>query len=579
MAVIFSQVAKYVLLVLMALFTIETYMVLRRRDAESRNRIMRKQIGLMVLFNITCYSVMFVNTEDYWMLMMLVCMIFYIIVVQVLYRLIYKRASMILLNTMCMMLSIGMVIQSRLDMDTARKQFVIAAGATMVCFIIPVFIRRVRWVSRLTWVYAVVGILLLGAVLLFGKISGGANLSVSIGGVSFAFSEFVKITFVLFVAGMLQERHDLRQVIIVTIVAAIHVGILALSADLGAALIYFVAWIVMVIVATRQPGYAVIGVGGMAGACVVAYHLFEHVRTRVEIWKDPLSDYEGSGYQLAQALFGICAGGWFGTGLCQGNPESIPLASEDFTFAAICEEFGILFAICLILLCMCMYLLIINIALRLEKPFYKLVAMGLGTEYAFQVFLTVGGTTKFIPMTGITLPLISYGGSSMVCTIMMISIIQGLYIMRSDEDKEIRREKKRRRQEEYLRQLRQAQYQNNYQNGYQNGSQNGYPGGSQNPYRNQNMYSGQNAYSSQNVYGNQNAYSNQNEQNSLQNGDTEIYVKKKSRHVTSTYDMGGKDDGQKDNYMDQVSEQSGDDNELSEKIEQQTREDLAFRNH
>ena len=201
MAAVVSQIAKYVLLILMVLFTVETFMVLRRQSEESRRRIMRKQIGLMVLLNIVCYGVMFLNTMDPLMFVMLVCMLLYLLVVQVLYRIIYRRASLILLNTMCMMLSIGMVIQSRLDMDTARKQFIIAAGSTMICFIIPVFIRRVRWVSKLTWLYAIVGVCLLGVVLLFGRISGGANLSVSIGGVTFAFSEFVKITFVLFVAG------------------------------------------------------------------------------------------------------------------------------------------------------------------------------------------------------------------------------------------------------------------------------------------------------------------------------------------------------------------------------------------
>ena len=563
MAAVVSQIAKYVLLILMLLFTVETFMVLRKQSEESRRRIMRKQIGLMVLFNIVSYGVIFLNTMDPVMILMLGCMLMYLLVVQVLYRIIYRRASLILLNTMCMMLSIGMVIQSRLDMDTARKQFIIAAGATMICFIIPVFIRRVRWVSKLTWVYAVVGIALLGVVLLFGKISGGANLSVSIGGVTFAFSEFVKILFVLFVAGMLQEKHDFRRVIVVTVVAAVHVGILALSADLGAALIYFVAWIVMVFVATRQPAYAVIGVGGMAGASLLGYRMFEHIRVRVEIWKDPLSDYEGNGYQLAQALFGICAGGWFGTGLCQGSPDAIPLAFEDFTFAAICEEFGVLFGICLILLCMGMYLLMVNIAFRLDKPFYKLVAMGLGTEYMFQVFLTVGGTTKFIPMTGITLPLISYGGSSLVCTIIMISIIQGLYMIRRDEDDEIRR---RRREEE--RRAREAQYEYGYQNGY------GRRGG----------YGPQNGYGPQEDYGPQNGYDIPNDLNrmtesagdgNLQNRDIMNSV---TKPVANTYDL-SRDKNQRKAYMQDVENQSGESDDLSEKIERQAREDLALRKH
>lgn len=420
----------------MVFFTIGMYRILQRRDDRSRRRIMRSQIGWMILFNLVAYMAMYAAKRDPMMLRMLVYVIGYILIVQLLYRLIYRKASLILLNAMCMLLSIGFVIQTRLGIETAFKQFVIAAGSTMLCFIIPVFVRRVRWVSRMTWAYAVIGILLLAGVFLFGRVTGGANLSLTIGGISFQFSEFVKITVVMFMAGMLQERHDFKTVVITTIVAALHVGILALSADLGAALVYFVAYIVMVFVATRNPGYAVLGLGGMAGASLVAYRMFAHVRTRVSVWKDPFLDYEGTGYQIIQALFGVCAGGWFGTGLFRGHPEMIPLAYEDFTFAAIAEEFGILFSICLILLCMGMYLLIINIAMRLEKPFYKLVAIGLGSEYAFQVFLTVGGTTKFIPMTGITLPLVSYGGSSIMCTIIMISIIQGLYILRKDENRE-----------------------------------------------------------------------------------------------------------------------------------------------
>lgn len=450
MRTIITEISKYLLLALMVLFTIDTYMVLRKRDEVSRRRIMRSQIGLMVLFNITAFLNLFIMSGDMRMLYLLGMIVSYILIVQILYRLIYQKASLILLNTMCMILSVGFVIQARLGMETAIKQFLIAVCSTLICFIIPVFIRRVRIMSNLGWVYGIVGIVLLTGVFLFGRVTGGANLNLTIAGISFQFSEFVKITIVLFMAGMLQDRHDFPRVVLVTIVAAVHVGILALSADLGAALIYFVAYIVMVFVATRNPGYVLLGLGGMAGASAVAYRLFAHVRTRVQVWRDPFADYEGTGYQIIQALFGVCAGGWFGTGLYNGNPEMIPLAYEDFTFAAICEELGILFAICLLLLCMGMYLLIVSISMKLENPFYKLAAIGLGTEYAFQVFLTVGGTTKFIPMTGITLPLVSYGGSSIMCTIIMISIIQGLYIMRRDESEEIAEEIARRRYEERM---------------------------------------------------------------------------------------------------------------------------------
>lgn len=112
-------------------------------------------------------------------------------------------------------------------------------------------------------------------------------------------------------------------------------------------------------------------------------------------------------------------------------------------FAAICEELGGLFAICMILICMSMFLLVVNISLKIKKRFYKLISLGLGVEYGFQVFLAIGGVTKFIPMTGITLPLVSYGGSSVLSTIVLIAIIQGLYILREDEDDEFEKQREK----------------------------------------------------------------------------------------------------------------------------------------
>lgn len=273
---------------------------------------------------------------------------------------------------------------------------------------------------------------LLMVVLAMAAISGGAKLSIEIGGVTFQFSELVKITFVFFVAGMLREDTSFKRVVVTTIVAAAHVLILVVSKDLGSAVVFFVAYIVMLYVATKKARYALAGLAGGAVAAVAAYFLFNHVRQRVIVWQDPIAVYDkvGGGYQVAQGLFGISAGGWFGMGLGKGMPNIIPVVDKDFIFAAICEELGAIFAICMLLVCMSCYLMIVNVSMRMSKPFYKLIAMGLGAEYAFQVFLTVGGTSKFIPMTGITLPLVSYGGSSVICTILMFAIIQGLYILR-----------------------------------------------------------------------------------------------------------------------------------------------------
>ena len=171
----------------------------------------------------------------------------------------------------------------------------------------------------------------------------------------------------------------------------------------------------------------------MSLASVAGYHLFSHVRTRVQAWSDPLSVIDKGGYQVCQSLFAIGTGGWFGLGLGQGLPQKIPVVTKDFVFAAISEELGGIFALCLILVCVSCFFMIINVAMKLRDPFYRLTAVGLGTLYALQVFLTIGGVIKLIPSTGVTLPLVSYGGSSLLSTMIVFGIIQGLYIMQFDD--------------------------------------------------------------------------------------------------------------------------------------------------
>ena len=299
---------------------------------------------------------------------------------------------------------------------------------------------RTAWdADKEGWLFAIVGILALLVVTIAGNTSYGAKISLSIAGISIQPSEFVKILFVFFVAGMLYQDTSFQRVCVTTVIAAIHVLILVASRDLGAALLFFVTYVVMLYVATKKVLYFAGGLAAGSAASVVAYHLFSHIRVRVRAWQNPLAYFDKEGYQISQSLFAIGTGGWFGMGLCQGSPEKIPVVKNDFIFSAICEELGGIFAICLILVCMSFFLMIVNIALKIKKPFYKLIALGLGTEYAFQVFLTIGGATKFIPMTGVTLPLVSYGGSSVACTVLMLAIIQGLYILREDEDEEIER--------------------------------------------------------------------------------------------------------------------------------------------
>lgn len=432
------ELSKYIILTLMIIYTFHCFYTVRQPDEEERNELLRQQLLLIFFIDFTAFLIIYLKTFNFQVVEFYAEMLLFFAAIQILYRLFYKKASILLLNNMCMLLSVGFIMLCRLDISAAQKQLLIAAGASGIALIIPVMIRKMRFLRKLTWVYAGIGIVLLGAVFALARTSYGAKLSL----MGIQPSEVIKITFVFFMASLLCTKVDFRKVVLATIVAVIHVGILVLSRDLGSAVIFFVTYLVLIYVATRNPSYLFLGLGGGCVGSVIAYHLFGHVRQRVSAWKDPMAVYQNEGYQIVQSLFAIGTGGWFGMGLCQGSPEKIPVVKNDFIFSAICEELGGIFAICLILVCTSFFLMIVTIALKIRNPFYKLIALGLGTEYAFQVFLTIGGATKFIPMTGVTLPLVSYGGSSVMCTILMLAIIQGLYILREDEDEQIETQRK-----------------------------------------------------------------------------------------------------------------------------------------
>lgn len=427
------ELSKYLMLILFATYTFTCFTVLSRRRTEKRQkRMLKKQTRLIFFIHLNAFLVIFAVQKTWDVMIAYVMQAALLGCILIIYRYIYKRASSLVVNNMCMLLAIGFVILYRLDADKAVRQYQIAVAAIAITLIVPFVIHRMHFLSKLTWVYASVGILLLLVVAVLGKKSYGANLSLTVGGIALQPSEFVKILFVFFVACMLYQSTEFGQVVKTTAVAAIHVLILVISKDLGAALIFFITYLIMLYVATRSFFY--LGSGLVCGsiASVAAYKLFHHVRVRVTAWKDPLSVIDSDGYQVCQSLFAIGTGGWFGLGLCQGMPDTIPVVDQDFVFAAIAEEMGGLFAICLLMVCASCYLMFLNIAMQMHDPFYKLVALGLGTVYGFQVFLTIGGVIKFIPSTGVTLPFVSYGGSSLLSTFIIFAIIQGLYILRED---------------------------------------------------------------------------------------------------------------------------------------------------
>jgi len=438
-----TELSKYVMIILFAIYTWYSYVVLVIKNEERQKRMYKAQTTCMFLIHLDAFMVLFAVTKDFKILIFYGAQVLFVLFLFLIYRIIYKRAARLVVNHMCMLLLVGFIILTRLNFENAIRQFEIAVVAAVV----SILVRKLKFLRKFTWFYCAVGVVALGIVLVLGKMSGGAHLSFTVAGITLQPSEFVKIIFVFFVACMLYEATDFRQVCITTVAAAVHVGILVLSTDLGAALIFFLTYVVMLYVATRKPVYFFGGLGVGCLAALAGSKLFSHVRVRIEAWKDPFASIHGGGWQVAQALFAIGTGGWFGMGLYQGMPDKIPLGSSDFVFASISEELGGAFAVCIVLVCFSCFLMFLNIAMQIRDQFYKLIALGLGCVYGVQVFLNVGGVIKFIPSTGLTLPLVSYGGSSILCTIIMFAIIQGLYIMRQDEEGESNEQKSRGRKQ------------------------------------------------------------------------------------------------------------------------------------
>ena len=434
---LFIGISKYLFIILMAFFVFFSFIVLADNKKRSHKAALFIQTMMMFILHLAAYIVIFINTENNTMIIFYGAQVIFLVIFRGLHDVFYEKDyNKGLLNDVCMFLCISFIMLTRLDYSKAIKQFLIVCVASVVAIIIPVIIKKYKNIVNLTYVYCFAGVAFLAIVLVIGQITGGAKLSVSLAGFSFQPSEFVKILYVFFIAALLNKSTSFLRVCLSAIFAGLHVIILVLSTDLGSALIFFIVYVVMIYVATCKIRYLFAGGIGGCAAALVAYKLFSHIRIRVAAYLNPWAFIETGGYQVAQSLFAIGTGGFLGLGLYKGLPKSVPLVEQDFMFSAISEELGGFFGICLIFLYMSCFICMIKIAMKQEVLFYKLVGVGLAVTYAVQTILTIGGAIKFIPSTGVTLPLISYGGSSVLCTMIMFDIFQGLVVHAEYEEKQ-----------------------------------------------------------------------------------------------------------------------------------------------
>ena len=350
-------------------------------------------------------------------------------------------ADGVLLPIAALLNVIGYVFITRIDNHLAGLQAnwtFIGIGAYVLTLLV---VRRVNDLARYKWTFAFVGVflLLMPFIPSVGKIVNGSRIWVGVGPINFQPGEFAKIALALFFAAYLVERRELlamatwrlgplwlpepRYLGPVVIAWLASLVVLIGQRDLGSALLFFTLFVVMLWVATERPSYLVIGAVLFVAGAYAAWHLEDTVQTRVSIWLNPWADALDKGYQLVQATFAFAWGGVSGTGLALGDPTRIPEVKNDFIFAAIGEELGLLGTTAIIV----SYLLMIGAGLRIanraERPFEKLLAAGLTTIIGVQAFVIIAGVTRVLPLTGVTLPFVSYGGSSLLANYILLALL------------------------------------------------------------------------------------------------------------------------------------------------------------
>lgn len=335
-------------------------------------------------------------------------------------------------------------LQTDTDFDNAVPKQILWTTVALVLFLAVLYvIKDHRTLTRYGYTFGLVGLFLLALpAVLPGVVAptiNGAKIWLRVGPVSIQPGEFAKILLLIFFAAFLVSKRDLfmaagRRMLGVDLPRARDLGpilvcwgvsvvVLVAEKDLGTSLLFFGTVLVMLYVATERAIWIGVGLALFVAGCLLAYQLFEHVQVRVANWLDPFADYDGGGYQIAQSLFGLGTGGVGGTGLGAGRPDMVPLANSDFITAAIGEELGFIGLAALLLVYMLLAMRGMRSAVAVRDTFGKLLGGGLSFALVMQVFVVVGGVTKLIPMTGITAPFLSAGGSSLLANYVLVALL------------------------------------------------------------------------------------------------------------------------------------------------------------
>ncbi|MRS12580.1 MAG: peptidoglycan glycosyltransferase [Actinobacteria bacterium] len=354
-------------------------------------------------------------------------------------RFLARGADPALLPLTFLLSGIGLAVITRLDSELAASQVLWVLAGVVALIAILAAVPSIERLGRFKYTIALAGIVLLVLPALIGVEVNGAKLWLRFAGFSFQPAEIAKILIVLFLAAYLAEKREVlsvatKRTLGVWMPPAKHLGpllfmwaislvVLIAEKDLGSSLLFFGVFLVVLYAATGRPAYVFVGLGLFAIGAAGAYATFGHIQSRIAIWLDPFADVAGRGYQLAQSLFALAAGRVLGVGIGNGLPGRIPFVETDFIFTAVAEELGLLGGAALIVTYLVFCLRGLATASRARSDVAALAATGLVATFGLQAFVIIGGVTRLIPLTGITLPFVSYGGSSIVSNFVLLGLL------------------------------------------------------------------------------------------------------------------------------------------------------------
>jgi cell division protein FtsW (lipid II flippase) len=356
-------------------------------------------------------------------------------------RFLLPRADPLLLPIAAGLTCLGVVMIYRLDSSLAFDQLLWLAVAAAAFVLVVVFLRNYEVLSRYKYTLGLIALVLLASTMIVGKEVNGARLWLQIGPMSFQPSEIAKILIVVFLAAFFAEKHELLSIsthkvfgvpvpelkyfVPLLLMWGFSVLLMIYQKDLGSSLLFFGIFVSMLYVSTARKSYVLVGAALFILGAYLCYLAFAHVEVRVVTWLNPFNPrtIERSSYQISQSLFALSSGGLSGTGLGLGHPTFIPSVATDFIFSAIGEELGLIGAVSVVLMYVLFVARGIRVALRAPEDFGKLLSVGLISIIALQSFIIMGGVTRLIPLTGITMPFISYGGSSLLANFILLGLL------------------------------------------------------------------------------------------------------------------------------------------------------------